>query len=101
MWFILISLKDNVSGVRNAVCRRRCLRITHNNKVHLDETEWICLTHLTSCCLNTQLHELNILYFELKQWQDNVNNCKELCTPKSTNLIDYETLYDELFCKKY
>jgi hypothetical protein len=46
MWFILISLKDNVSGLRKSagyildVWRRRCLNVTHNNNnVRLDKTE--------------------------------------------------------------
>jgi hypothetical protein len=43
------------------------------NKVRLDQTEWTYLTHQASRCLNRQQpYELNILYDDLKQWQDNL-----------------------------
>jgi hypothetical protein len=103
MWFILIPFQGNVSGVLKFddynldVCRGRCLRIIRNNKVRLDQTERTCLTRLASYYPN----KLHILCDDLKQWQDNVSDCKEFCAPRSTNFNDCETLYDELLCKKY
>jgi hypothetical protein len=79
----------------------RYIRITsENTQVHLSKTDCSQLLELASACIDRQVIKFFRLQDELVEWRNKRVECKSFCTPPNTNVIDFESLYDELGFRK-
>ncbi len=65
-------------------------------QVFLNKTEWSDLMELARTCMDRQILKLFRLHEDLIEWRKKCYESNSYCTPPDTNVIDFETLYDEI-----
>ena len=106
-WFILVTFKDHIPksevhelGDSQHTLSLHCvqyIRITSENvHVFLNKSEWSDLMELARTCMDRQIHKLFRLHEDLIEWRKKCYESNSYCTPPDTNVIDFETLYDEI-----
>ena len=111
-WFILVTFKDHIpkSEVHELGDSRhtlslhcgRYIRITSEDvHVFLNKSEWSDLMELARTCMDRQILKLFRLHEDLIEWQKKCYESNSYCTPPDTNVIDFETLYDEIMLQTH
>jgi hypothetical protein len=106
-WFILVIFKSEIpknevhelGDSQHTLCMHcgRYIRITsENTQVYLSKKDWSQLMELARACIRRQVIKFMRLQDELVEWSNKCIESKSFSTPPNTNVIDFETLYDEL-----
>jgi hypothetical protein len=106
-WFILVTFKSDIPksevhelGESRHTLSTYCGRYIHvtfeNTHVHLSKKHWSQLMDLASVCIDRQVIKFSRLHDELLEWISKCLHSETFCTTPNTNVIDFETLYDEL-----
>ena len=69
---------------------------SENTQVHLSKQDRSQLTDLASVCIDRELIKYDRLQYELVEWRNKCFDSKSLCTPRNTNAIDFNTLWNKL-----
>ena len=77
-------------------CGRYIRIMSEDVQVFLNKTEWSDLMELARICMDRQILKLFRLHRNLIECRNKCYESISYCTPPDTNVIDFETLYDEI-----
>ena len=106
-WFILVTFKSHIpksevhepGDSRHTLslhCGRYIRIMSEDVQVFLNKTDWSDLMELARVSMGRQILKLFRLHEDLIEWRNKCYESNSYCTPPDTNVIDFETLYDEI-----
>jgi hypothetical protein len=105
--FILVTFKSDIpknevyelgdsQHILSVYCGRYIRITSESTLVCLCQKDWSHLMNLASGCIDREVIKYGRLQNELLEWRNNCFESKSFCTPPDTNVIDFNTLCNEL-----
>jgi hypothetical protein len=81
-------------------CRRNICIMSDDIHVLLNKSQWAYLMEVASSCIDRQIMKVFKLCDELTQGRNKCLEAQSSSTPPNTSDIDFETLYNDIMCKR-